>query len=38
MRLSGDEVDKILDETLSNGENSLFDSDDDFSVIEDLPI
>jgi hypothetical protein len=36
--LLGDEVVKILEETRSDNENSLCDSDDDSSVIEDLPI
>jgi hypothetical protein len=36
--LLGDDVESILEETLSDSENSLFDSDDDSSVIEDLPI
>jgi hypothetical protein len=36
--LSGDKVAKILEGTLSDIENSLCDSDDDTSVIEDLPI
>jgi hypothetical protein len=38
MLLLGDDVERILEETLSDRENSLFDSDDDSSVIEDLPI
>jgi hypothetical protein len=36
--LSSDEVGKILEETLSDSENSSCDSDDDSSVIEDFPI
>jgi hypothetical protein len=38
VRLSGDEVEKILDKVLSYSKNSLFDSDDDSILIEDLPI
>jgi hypothetical protein len=36
--LSGDDVEKILEETLIDSENSLFDSDDNSSAIEDLSI
>jgi hypothetical protein len=35
---SGDDVEIILKETLSDTENNLFDSDDDSNVTEDLPI
>jgi hypothetical protein len=38
LRLSGDDVEKILEETLSDSEHSLFDSDNNSSVIEDLLI
>jgi hypothetical protein len=38
VHLLDDDVEKILEETLFDGENSLFDSDDNSSVIEDLPI
>jgi hypothetical protein len=34
--LSGDDIERILEETLSASESSLFDSDDDSSAIEDL--
>jgi hypothetical protein len=34
--LSGDDIERILEETLSDSESSLFDSDDDSSAIEDL--
>jgi hypothetical protein len=33
--LSGDDIERILEETLSDSESSLFDSDDDSSAIED---
>jgi hypothetical protein len=33
--LSGDSIERILEETLSDGESSLFDSDDS-SAVEDL--
>jgi hypothetical protein len=33
--MSGDVVEKLLYETLSDSENNLFDSDDNCSVIED---
>jgi hypothetical protein len=36
--LSGKEVDKVLDEILSDSESSFFDSDDDSSGIDDLPV
>lgn len=32
--LSGDDIDRILEETLSDGESSLFDSDGNYSAIE----
>jgi hypothetical protein len=34
--LSGDDIERILEETLSASESSLFDSDDDSSTNEDL--
>jgi hypothetical protein len=34
--LSGDDIERILEETLSDSESSLFDSDDDSSAIEGL--
>jgi hypothetical protein len=34
--LSGDDIERILVETLSDSESSLFDSDDDSSAIDDL--
>jgi hypothetical protein len=34
--LSADDIERILEETLSASESSLFDSDDDPSAIEDL--
>jgi hypothetical protein len=34
--LSGDYIERILEETLSDSESSLFDSDDDSSAIEGL--
>jgi hypothetical protein len=34
--LSGDDIERILEDTLSDSESSLFDSDDDSSAIEDL--
>jgi hypothetical protein len=34
--LSGDDIERILDETLSASESSFFDSDDNSSAIEDL--
>jgi hypothetical protein len=34
----GDDAGRILEQTLSDNENSLFDSDADSSIIEDLPI
>jgi hypothetical protein len=37
VHLSGD-VERIPEETLSDGENNLFDSDDNYSVIKNLPI
>jgi hypothetical protein len=36
--LSGDDVERILEEPLSDSENSLFDSDDNSGVIEDFSI
>jgi hypothetical protein len=36
--LSCDNVERILEETLSDSENSLLHSEDDSSVIEDLSI
>jgi hypothetical protein len=36
--LSGDDIERILEETLLDSATSLFDSDDDSSVIEDLRI
>jgi hypothetical protein len=38
MRLLGDDIGRILEETLSDSGYSLFDWDDDSSVTEDLPI
>jgi hypothetical protein len=35
-RLSGDDIERILEETLSDSESSLFDSDKDSSAIEGL--
>jgi hypothetical protein len=32
----GDDIERILEETLSASESNLFDSDDDSSAIEDL--
>jgi hypothetical protein len=34
--LLGDDIERILEETLSESESSLFDSDDDSSAIEGL--
>jgi hypothetical protein len=34
--LSGDDIERILEETLSDSESSLFDSDDNSSAIEDM--
>jgi hypothetical protein len=36
--LSSENVDKVLDEILSDSESSFFDSDDDSSGINDLPV
>jgi hypothetical protein len=36
--LSSEKVDKVLDEILSDSESSFFDSDDDSSGIDDLPV
>jgi hypothetical protein len=34
--LSGDDIERILEETLSDSKSSLFDSDNDYNAIEDL--
>jgi hypothetical protein len=36
--LSSEKVDKVLEEILSDSESSFFDSDDDSSGIDDLPV